>query len=116
MRSSKSLREFSKSVRPRFLPRMSKFMELSTAHFTKNDAKLLIRGEAVVRLDRDEGCFLHVPNEEHGELAERLEAMRKAGYSSEIFNLVYMARTYGCDWILFDGDIDPTPGLPTFEW
>ena len=98
------------------LPRMPKFMELSTAHMMRRDAELLEAGTAVVRLDREEGCFVHVSDTAHGHLDRDLAAMTEAGYSNEIRRLFGLARKYGCDWILFDRDVESTPGLPTFEW
>lgn len=94
-----------------------KYLDASTSHITKEDAELLDGPAPVpVRLNREEGAFIHVAQYEHQELEGQIVAVRKEGFSAAFARLLRFARANHCDWILLDRDADVLPGLETFDW
>jgi hypothetical protein len=35
---------------------------------------------------------------------------------ADLLAVIDFARSQGCEWIMFDRDADPIPGLPTYDW
>ena len=103
--------------------------ELSTAHITEEDAKLLAvdadtslaaaEGRAVVNgplglagvVNTGTGFILPVPYTN-----DVIGRMKDFGYSGELLAILEMAQDEVCRRVEFDRDVEPVDHLPTFDW
>ena len=88
---------------------------LSTAHITKETAKLmeLDEIEGVILYQKDNvGWFVHIPEECD------FDELKDQGCTYDLYQCMKYALDNGCDWIMFDCDVDvnEAPGLHVYEW
>jgi hypothetical protein len=99
-------------------PVVGKYLDVSTAHITTADAKLLdLCGGAnpFVVYKYPEGYFVHVSIEDkyfHQTIAEA----RKAGYSKAFIAIMRWAWSKSCWFVRLDCDGFTYSDLPTYEW
>ena len=92
-----------------------KYLDLSTAHITKEDSEMLSdhdechRGGLVV-YDYEYGFFIPVCDELDG------VQIRQAGFSDALAYIVELCQEQKIDLIRLDCDGEEIEGLPTFEW
>lgn len=98
---------------------MGKIMDVSTGHITRDDAALLhaesdacLPALIVFRRD-DTGYFVHVP---HDDVEESERAMRDAGYSRELVDIVRIAHAEGASMLHLDAGAASSEKLPVFDW
>lgn len=91
------------------------YLDLSTGHITEREARELdstgdglLCGSRVI--PHDYGAWVHVPEPDAEDDAERREAY------PNLQNCIEHARKHGAMWINFDQDGDKEDELPSFEW
>lgn len=78
---------------------------LSTAHLTDATCNTYLATDGVFAcLKQDYGWFVHVADDAPADLPTDLEAC------------FHLARSQGCDWIMFDRDAPAIEQLPEFVW
>lgn len=93
-------------------------LDISTAHITRQDDKLLraaCKGKdtnPVSAYKYQYGYFVHVPDKDEG----LNKACIKEEYSKEFTLLLIQARELGCKYIQFDCDGTIYEDTPTFNW
>lgn len=92
------------------MPKITKCLELSTAHITESTANLLKKE----------------PNENN--LALSVFPLSIFGYlinvtptsnttiPKDLNDCINLAKENNCEWIMFDSDIDPIDNLPEYKW
>lgn len=94
------------------------FLELSTSHMMLGDSELLELHSAPSRTFQSSlsvysyeyGWQVHVCEEGN------VDAVREDGFSPQLWGVIDLARSLGCDWIKFDRDGSTIDGLETFDW
>jgi hypothetical protein len=88
------------------------FLDISTDHLSKEADEVLENGgvgDAILAVTPTEhGYFVHASSDED-------EALSQAGVPRDLIDLLELASTNGCDYILFDNDAPVISGFPTFE-
>ena len=86
------------------------FLDLSTSHLSEEACRDLNSCEGVIAYETTYGWLMYVPEEDAAELAEDND------WPPELVPIVEMARSKGCEYVLFDADAATTDLLPTFDW
>jgi hypothetical protein len=86
------------------------FLDLSTAHLSAATCRILNSFDGVTAYETPYGWLMHVPVRDADELAH------DGDWPPELLPIVNLARTRGCDYILFDSEAPQTDLLPTFDW
>lgn len=86
------------------------FLDLSTAHLSEETCLTLNSYEGVTAYEMPYGWLMYVPIRGIDELAH------DGNWPPELLPIVTLARSRGCDYVLFDGDASQTALLPTFDW
>ena len=95
-------------------PYLHQHLDVSTAHITLNDSKLLAidaageTGDGLVVYDYGYGWMVHVED-------EAIERCRD-DYSDAFKAILVMARQLKCDFVDFDQDGEEYSELPVFDW
>jgi hypothetical protein len=100
---------------------ITKNLDVSTAHITKDDADLLtsqvykgnFEVEDVIVYPYQEGFFVYVPREDTRTFNRRA---RKAGFSESFLKVINLARKNGCKYAQLDCDGPLYKGLKRHEW
>jgi hypothetical protein len=103
------------------------FLDTSTAHLTWEDTQLLQRHIEDGDVMASGGLIAHAAQygwtvstsgmlEGSAERAERLEAIRVAGFSEHFIGLLDHAANQGVQMVRLDRDAECEPELPTFDW
>lgn len=104
---------------------MLSMLDLSTAHITSSDAKLLgeYRSEgnsdkALIAYPFEYGWTVSTSGLNDGVADRRgkIADMRSEGFSEHFINLMKHAADRGAVLVRLDGGADYEPGLPTFDW
>lgn len=84
-------------------------LALSTGHVSEETAKLMDIDQCglVVYEKEDYGWFVHLPDP----LDEYKESTPK-----DLYKCMTFAMKQGCDWVMFDCDVEPIDELPVYEW
>jgi len=85
-------------------------LDLSTAHLSQETCRDLNSYEGVTAYETKYGWLMYIPAQDAAELAHN------GDWPPELLPIVNLARTHGCDYILFDRDAPETNLLPTFDW
>lgn len=87
-----------------------KFLDVSTANLTEDEAALVGDTENIIYSVHSHGMWVWVaPDDVHDKgIAER-------GYPN-LVAVMKVARELDCPWINFDADAETLDGLPTFDW
>ena len=88
------------------------FWDVSTAHITADDAKLLEADLGPVHYTYEEGFFIPVPDE----IEQALADMEEQGFSADAIALLRKASETGIDLLRLDRDADTYIELPSLEW
>jgi hypothetical protein len=100
---------------------LSKNLEVSTAHISQQDAKLLDEASdcpgapPVVVYKYPEGYFLYVP-EATEDFKDIILIAHRAGFSKNVLDLMANARQNKCKYVHIDRDSEVYPDIPTYEW
>lgn len=103
---------------------MSTYVDLSTGHLTRADARLLedeaadraARPPVLVVYSYTEGFWVYVPSTAD-QLREYLDRAADDGrYSTVLLDLIRLAHEQHARFIRFDSDGPVVPKLPTHEW
>ncbi|MCI2421128.1 hypothetical protein MOQ72_27160 [Saccharopolyspora sp. K220] len=86
------------------------FVDLSTAHLSKQACTDLNTYEGVTAHKTEYGWLMYAPEQDADELAE------EGDWPPELLPIVKLARANGCAYILFDAGAQSTDRLPTFDW
>ena len=93
-------------------PFITKNLDVSTAHITKEDSELLnqkrIQNLLIVYPYR-EGYFIYVPEYD-------LTQLKKTGFSKAFINLMKQTAKAGCKYLQLDCDGMTYDDLPTYNW
>lgn len=104
-----------------------KFLDLSTAHITSKDAKLLKKytaaeghppGSALIAYPYEYGWTVSTSGmlNDKADREECLAGMREEGFSEHFVNMMVYAADNETQMVRLDRDGDCEPGLPTFDW
>jgi hypothetical protein len=86
------------------------FLDLSTSHLSEETCRGLDGFEGVTAHNTTYGWLMYAPEEGADELAD------DGGWPPELLPIITLARSNGCEYVLFDRDAPQTELLPTFEW
>lgn len=86
------------------------FLDLSTAHLSAATCRILNSYDGVTAYETPHGWLMHIPEQDADELSH------DGDWPPEILPIINLARTHGCDYILFDKDAPESDLLPTFDW
>jgi hypothetical protein len=105
---------------------MQKLLDLSTAHITSKDARLLEAyradrkpsGKALVAYPFEYGWTVSTTGMLDGaaDRADRLTAIRNEGFSEHFIRVLNHAADQDAVLVRFDADADFEPDLPRFDW
>ena len=93
-------------------PTPQTFWDVSTAHITADDAKLLEADLGPVHYTYPEGFFIPVPDE----IEQALADMEEQGFSADAIALLRKVSETGIDLLRLDRDADTYTELPSHEW
>ena len=103
-----------------------KMLDVSTAHITSADAKLLGEysskgnspGKALIAYPFEYGWTVSTSGLLDGAADRRgkIADMRREGFSEHFINLMKHAADKGAVLVRLDADAEYEPGLPTFDW
>jgi hypothetical protein len=88
------------------------FWDVSTAHITADDAKLLEADLGPVHYTYAEGFFIPVPDE----IEQALADMEEQGFSADAIALLRKVSETGIDLLRLDRDADTYTELPSHAW
>jgi len=88
------------------------FWDVSTAHITADDAKLLEADLGPVHYTHKEGFFIPVPDE----IEQALADMEEQGFSADAIALLRKVSEIGIDLLRLDRDADTYTELPSHAW
>ena len=88
------------------------FWDVSTAHITANDAKLLEADLGPVHYTYAEGFIIPVPDE----IEQALADMEEQGFSAAAIALLRKVSENSIDLLRRDRDADTYTELPSHEW
>lgn len=100
---------------------VTKNLEASTAHITKEDAALLDVAAScpgvppVVVYKYPEGYFVHVPAGAE-DFKDAVLTADGTGFSQNLIDLMGCARQNKCKYVQLDRDGETYPDIPTYEW
>jgi hypothetical protein len=86
------------------------FLDLSTSHLSEETCRDLNSISGITAHETTHGWLLYAPEEGADELAE------DGDWPAELLPIVELARSNGCEYVLFDRDAETTDLLPTFDW
>lgn len=94
------------------------YMDVSTAHITRNDDRLLTAGKEPILVDKlPYGYRVHIPTDEMNQsVTIWATGARACGYSEAFIDLIRAGYRLGCDFIILDGAAPVSDELPTFDW
>lgn len=95
---------------------IAKMLVLSTAHLSEETCTVYVSSIAlgleqgsIIAFEKGEyGYFVHVP--------EDPADSEKPDVPLELRSAIHVARTLGCQWVVFDCDGDTASDLPVFDW
>ena len=102
----------------------NRVLVLSTRHIRKSDSRLLDErvgpvisyGKMISRSVRI-GDWVNIPQDDlTSGFAEMTESAKRAGYSKEFVDLLWLARQLDCQWLMLDCDGPKRDDLPWFDW
>ena len=92
-----------------------KILDISTAHVSENTSILLNEWAiscfvrpAIVYDKKDYGWLVYVPSEPGKET--------EPDFPEDLRSCIELARSHGCDWIMFDCDSTTIDELNVYEW
>ena len=88
------------------------FWDVSTAHITADDAKLLEADLGPVHYTYEEGFFIPVPDE----IEQALADIEEQGFSADAIALLRKASENSIDLLRLDRDADTYIELPSHGW
>jgi hypothetical protein len=90
-----------------------KFYDCSTAHLPEATVKKMELGEwPSVSMESDYGFLVHVPEKSDG-----IAHLKERGMECPFYLvIIQFAQDAGCDYILFDRDVETVPYLQAFDW
>lgn len=94
-------------------------LDLSTAHLPEAVINSLTGVDGVIAYEHGEyGYLLWVPEDPQGHANDYENETNPDAedFPSEILAVQIYARSFGCDYVLFDRDADIDDALPTWEW
>ena len=103
-------------------PLIGKFLDISTSHITKKDARLLDRtvgSNPLIVYKYPEGFFVLVPEKfdrKNKYFHQELALAKKFGYSKALLNILRKAYAKNCWFVRLDCDGTVYSDLPTFKW
>jgi hypothetical protein len=86
-----------------------KFLDVSTSNLSELTCATLGSIEGVSADETRYGWLMHASN-------GAAQYAREHDWPAELLPIVELARSKGCEYILFDRDAEPIEGLPTFDW
>jgi hypothetical protein len=98
--------------------KLSKYLDISTAHITEKDGALIGKKQAPFYLMESEGgtgCFFYVPGLDTADDVELTHELSSFGFSLGFVRLFLQARESKARLIRFDVDGDDHD-LPTYDW
>ncbi len=88
-------------------------LALSTSHITEDTAGRMDKNDiegVVLYQKKDFGWFVYVP------YAFDFKELEDGDCPADIFRCMKFALENGCDWIMFDNDVNEIPDLPVYDW
>ena len=92
-------------------PRIRSFLELSTNNLPQEVFNELASLDGVVAYPTTYGALLWVPDD-----PQNSHDFADDPAPDEILAVQLYARSLGCDYVLFDGDAEADPHLPSWQW
>ena len=89
-------------------------LALSTGHITRETADLMDinRIGGVVLYNKDAaGWFVHIPDS-----GLDFDELEDGECPADLYRCMKYARDNGCDWIMFDCDVETIEDLPVYNW
>lgn len=99
-----------KSNRRKNMPKITKCLELSTAHITESTANLIKKEP-----NKNNLTLSVFPLSVFGYLINVTPTFNTA-IPKDLNDCINLAKENNCEWIMFDSDIDPIDDLPKYEW
>lgn len=93
-----------------------KMLALSTGHLTLETAQWLNHKIELDGMKRPVCYDKSSGNESYGWFIPIVEGRVPANIPLELQACMTLAHQQGCDWLMFDRDVDEVPHLPTYEW
>lgn len=95
-----------------------KFLDLSTAHMTETDSKILeMQPKSMTVISYEEGFFVYTgPRDCAGDTNEFIEDMEGNALSDAFQKVMLYARDLDCAYVCFDRDAGQHPDFEVFDW
>jgi hypothetical protein len=99
------------------VPEIQQVLFLSTGHiqhpeFSGIDDRLCLSPDSLypISYEDENGWWVHVPSDSDDFNKTLTEVPKSIGHC------LLVARSYACNWIRFDPDVDPLNTLPVYKW
>lgn len=92
-------------------PRIRRMLDASTGNLTEDMFGALTEHPWLSVSRTEHGALMWVPDD-----PEDSSRSCDPPVPPEVLAIQMFARGLGCDYVLFDADADPLPGLPSWDW